>query len=115
MLIFQNIFIILKRENSGLNRHQVGQLIMNLHLLDKEEQIKSLQSDPSKKLFSYYDIENELKLDQNTFEITNPIGHKFDSRDNLLFPGNPFDYLPNSDSVFLNDNENLFLTFENFH
>ena len=34
---------------------------MNLHLLDKEEQIKSLQSDPSKKLFSYYDIENELR------------------------------------------------------
>ena len=110
---FPKHFHYLKKENSGLNRHQLGQLIMNLHLLDKEEQIKNLQNDPSKKLFSYYDIESELKLDQNTFEITNPIGHKFDSHDNLLFPGNPFDFLPNSESVFLNDNENLFLTFEN--
>lgn len=110
---FQKQFHYLKKENSGLNKHQLGQLIMNLHLLEKEEQIKNLQNDSSKNMFSYFDIENELKLDQHTFEISIPIGHKFDKHDNLLFPGNPFDYLPNSDSVFLNDDENLFLTFEN--
>lgn len=110
---FPKHFHYLKKNNSGLDKQQLGQLIMNLHILEKEEQIKNLQNDPSKHIFSYFDIENELKLDQNTFEMSIPIGHKFDTHDNLLFPGNPFDYLPNSDSVFLNDDENLFLTFEN--
>ena len=100
---FPKHFHYLKKNNSGLDKQQLGQLIMNLHILEKEEQIKNLQNDPSKHIFSYFDIENELKLDQNTFEMSIPIGHKFDTHDNLLFPGNPFDYLPNSDSVFLND------------
>ena len=57
---FPKHFHYLKKNNSGLDKQQLGQLIMNLHILEKEEQIKNLQNDPSKHIFSYFDNENSI-------------------------------------------------------
>ena len=108
---FQKHFHFLKKNNSGLNKQQLGQLIFNLMLTDKEKHIQVLNS-KNKSIYSYKDIESELQLDQQVFEICIPIGHKFDSHDDLLFSANPFHQLPNNQLIEKNNN-NIFLTFEN--
>ncbi len=109
---FQKHFQFLKKNNSGLNKQQLGQLIFNLMLTDKQKHIQVLDSQ-NKSVYSYKDIENELQLDQQVFEICTPIGHKFDSHDDLLFSANPFHQLPNNNQSIEKNNNNIFLTFEN--
>jgi hypothetical protein len=109
---FQKHFDLLSKDNFGISKQQIGQLIVNLQLHDKSENIIHLaQMDTNE--YSYKDIENELHLHNNYFDIYTPIGHKFDSYLDIMFSANPY-FIVNAKEYNLENNpENRFLTFEN--
>ncbi len=109
---FQKYFQYLVKDNYGISRKKLGQLLINLQLAEKKENITDL-ADMDTDEYSYKDIENELQINNNAFHIYTPIGHKFDSQIDLLFPANPFFILNNEDDFFENNPDNRFLTFEN--
>ncbi len=109
---FQKHFHYLKNENSGITKLQLGQLIMNLKILDNETRTKNL-GELDKAFYLYKDIEQELKLHNTTKQIDIPIGHKFENVTDLLFSANPFHCLPNNESAYQDNPNNILHTFEN--
>ena len=53
--------------------------------------------------YSYKDIENELHLHNNYFDIYTPIGHKFDSYLDIMFSANPY-FIVNAKEYNLENN-----------
>ena len=101
----------LQASKSGVTKIALGQLIMNLQITD-EDGIKNLHN-MNKDLYSYKDIENELKLDQRTVDCNISVGHKFAAYNDYLFSGNPYNNLPTTEPIFKMDIENMLFTFEN--
>ena len=100
----------LQASKSGVTKIALGQLIMNLQITD-EDGIKNLHN-MNKDLYSYKDIENELKLDQRTVDCNISVGHKFAAYNDYLFSGNPYNNLPTTEPIFKMDIENMLFTFE---
>ncbi len=72
---FQKYFQYLVKDNYGISRKKLGQLLINLQLAEKKENITDL-ADMDTDEYSYKDIENELQINNNAFHIYTPIGHK---------------------------------------
>lgn len=109
---FQNHFHYLKKQNPGITKSQLGQLIMNLKLVNNKKQTKNLD-ELDKAFYLYKDIEQELKLHNTTQQLDIPIGHKFENVTDLLFSANPFHCLPNNESAYQDNPNNTLHTFEN--
>jgi len=109
---FPNHFKYLQTKDSGIFKNTLGQMIMNLELVNNDNGIKYLAG-LDQEYFSYKDIETKLKLDNTNLDISIPIGHKFSTFHNILFSSNPYSILPSDEPVFKTSIDNTLFTMEN--
>ena len=109
---FANIYPTLDPKNKGISKAKLGQILMNLQLLDQLQDLDSLVGIDNE-LYNYREIESIMKINNSDLVLPFPLGHSFDKQDDILFSANPFFNLPSSESIFEMSIENPLLTFEN--
>ena len=96
---FANIYPTLDPKNKGISKAKLGQILMNLQLLDQLQDLDSLVGIDNE-LYNYREIESIMKINNSDLVLPFPLGHKFDKQDDILFSANPFFNLPSSESIF---------------
>ena len=109
---FANIYPDLDPKNKGISKAKLGQILMNLQLLDQLQDLDSLVGIDNE-LYNYREIESIMKINNSNLVLPFPLGHSFDKQDDILFSANPFFNLSSSESIFEMSIENPLLTFEN--
>ena len=106
------IYSSLETKNKGISKQKLGQLLMNLQLIDKINNLDNLVG-LNKEYYSYKDIEESIQLDKTDLVLPFSIGHKFDKYQDFMFSFNPYHNLSSLDESYKMDIENPLLTFEN--
>tara|TARA_B100000424_G_scaffold10139_1_gene7607 strand:- start:8886 stop:14396 length:5511 start_codon:yes stop_codon:yes gene_type:complete len=106
------IYSSLETKNKGISKQKLGQLLMNLQLIDKLSKLDALVG-LNKDYYSYKDIEDSIQLDKSSHVLSFPIGHKFDKHQDFIFSSNPYHNLASLDETYRMNIENPLLTFEN--
>ena len=106
------IYSSLETKNKGISKQILGQLLINLQLIDKLDKLNALV-DLNKDYYSYKDLQESIQLDKTNHVLSFPIGHKFDKHQDFMFSSNPYHNSASLDETYKMNIENPLLTFEN--
>ena len=95
-------------EERDFTKEMFGQLIENFNIPKN-----IIDSIPEKEIYTYEDILTVFDANETTAKIKIPIGQKFSKKRDYLFSANPFKIINNTNTKFIQKQENPILSFDN--
>ena len=102
---------ITKNETEPLTKPIIGQLLVNLEILDTDT--LSYFANMEQPTCTYVDFMKGFSKHTYNIDISIPIGRRFLKSRELLYSANPYNVLNNSELVFHTSNKNALMSFEN--
>jgi len=102
---------VTKNETVPLTKPIVGQLLVNLEIIDKDT--LSYFSNMEQPTYTFVEFMKGFAKHTYDIDISIPIGRRFVKSRELLYSANPFNVLHNQELVFHTTNKNALLSFEN--